>query len=143
MSAILNIVADTRSETGTHAHIHTHALTHTHPLVARAHWHLYMSACSWPWMRSSLFAHRSPPRPVNLFAALAGMGQCRKPSALSTRVPTCASYSPHPSSPAVSPPCQVVLYLMAGTAHKSHAHHIIIQSTGAKQPSSGLDLPSA
>lgn len=93
------------------------------------------------WVWATLFAHRLPPRPVNLFAVQAGMGSAEN----TLRCPLVSQHvRPIPSSPSAlsSHPCTLLFSIATcllpygGTAHKSHAHHIIIQSTGAKQPSS-------
>lgn len=96
VSAILNIVADTRTETGTHSHTHTRTHTHSHTSLAVAP---IQECVLWVWVWAALFAQRSPPRPVNLFAAQPGLGRAENSCAVHSCPNMCvqhptAQYSP-------------------------------------------------
>lgn len=143
VSAILNIVADTRTETGAHTHTHT---------CAHAHAFTHITGCGTYTGVRALAGNFSGSGPGSgphclLNARLRGQSiyllhsqawAVPKTPVLSTRVPTCASNNLPPSTRHSPLPFSIATCLLpyGGSAHKSHAHHIIIQSTGAKQPSS-------
>lgn len=98
VSAILNIVADTRTETGTHTHSHAHAFTHitccgTYTRV-RA-----LADNFWVWVGATLFAQRSPPRSVNLFAAQPGLASAENSCAVHSCPDMCGLHPPLSSHP--------------------------------------------
>lgn len=106
---------------------------HTHHWL----WHLYRSACSGSGSGPHCLLNARL-RGQSIYLLHSQAWAVPKTPVLSTRVPTCASNNLPPSTRHSPLPFSMATCLLpyGGTAHKSHAHHIIIQSTGAKQPSS-------
>lgn len=130
VSAILNIVADTRTETGAHTQSHAHAFTHitgcgTYTGVRALGLGLGHIVCSTLASAASQF----------ICCTGTGLGSVENSCAVHSCPNMCVQHPPPPHSPL---PFSMATCLLpyGGSAHKSHAHHIIIQSTGAKQPSS-------